>query len=108
MTLNPYLGGNLNCDGNEIINPAMIDWDTNNPSPIGALGEMSYDLDYDTLRLYNDTGKIHYIGQDQDILLSSAETVTIGQCVSLKGTSLIGFHNLKSLSQMVQRKQKIL
>lgn len=88
---NPYLGGNLNCDGNEIINPAMIDWDTNTPSPITALGEMSYDLGYDALRLYNDTGKIHYIGQDQDILLGASETVTIGQGVSLKATSVMGF-----------------
>ncbi len=88
---NPYLSSNLNCDGNEIINPAMIDWDTATPSPITGLGEMSYDLGYDCLRLYNDTGNIHYIGQNQDILLSASETVTIGQCVSLKGTSLMGF-----------------
>ena len=87
---NPYLSSNLNCDGNEIINPAMIDWDTNTPSSITALGEMSYDLGYDTLRLYNDTGKIHYIGQDQDILLNASETVTIGQGVSLKATSVMG------------------
>ncbi len=88
---NPYSGSNLNGDGNEIINPAMIDWDTATPSPITGLGEMSYDLGYDCLRLYNDTGKVHFIGQDQDILLSASETVTIGQCVSLKGTSLMGF-----------------
>jgi hypothetical protein len=87
---NPYLGGNLNCDGNEIINPAMIDWDTNNPSPIGALGEMSYDMTYDTLRLYNDTGKIHYIGQNQDVVLNSSTAVTVGQCVSLNGVTVSG------------------
>jgi len=87
---NPYLGGNLNCDGNEIINPAMIDWDTNNPSPIGALGEMSYDTTYDTLRLYNDTGKIHYIGQNQDVVLNSSTAVTVGQCVSLNGVTVSG------------------
>ena len=87
---NPYLGGNLNCDGNEIINPAMIDWDTDNPSPIGAFGEMSYDTTYDTLRLYNDTGKIHYIGQNEDVLLNSSTAVTVGQCVSLNGVTVSG------------------
>jgi hypothetical protein len=92
---NPYLGGNLNCDGNEIINPAMIDWDTNNPSPITGLGEMSYDMTYDTLRLYNDTGKIHYIGQNQDILLNATQTVTVGQCVSLTGTTASGIAQFK-------------
>lgn len=87
---NPYLGGNLNCDGYEIIHPALIDWDTNNPSPITGLGEMSYDTSYDTLRLYNDTGKIHYIGQNQDIVLNSSTAVTVGQCVSLNGVTVSG------------------
>lgn len=87
---NPYLNNTLDCDGNEIINPALIDWDTNNPSPVTGLGEMSYDMTYDTLRLYNDTGSIHYIGQNQDILLNASQTVTLGECVSLNGTTASG------------------